>query len=308
MRFWLTLNPSLYSLIFIIGLVSCEKSIEEERTYSENTRIESYIKEIIKGKSWVYSKVDGVYHIIKKPTVGYQVNRGDTVTFWYKGYTLDGKVFDTNIKAEAKKAKLDTTIHSFEPLLVIAGKKNLIDGLDDGLLLLCEHEVATILFPSSLGFKGDIVGPVSQWSPLAYDIEVIKVNGKDIQKEKSYIEGLNLVGNGYSQDSTGLFYKFITLGSSLTPTINDTIYGWYKGTLPDGTVIRDLGHGNQQIILSNTDIPEGVKYGFMLAKIGSLADLVIPSFLGFGNKGLGIVGPYQTTFYQIRLDSIKLNN
>ncbi len=308
MRFWLTLTPYLYSLIFFIGFVSCEKSIEEERTYSEDTRIESYIKEIIKGKSWVYSKVDGVYHIEKNKIFGYQVNNGDTVTFWYKGYTLEGKVFDTNIKAEAKKAKLDTIIHSFEPLIVIAGKKSLIDGLDNGLLLLHERELTSVIFPSALGFKGDIVGPILPWSPLAYDIEIIKVTGDDIKKEKLYMEGLNLVGNGYTQDSTGLFYKFITLGSNFTPTINDTIYGWYKGSLPDGTVIRDLGNGNQQIVLSNSDIPEGVKYGFMLAKVGSFADLVIPSFLGFGNKGLGIVGPYQTTFYQIRLDSIKLNN
>ena len=304
MRFRLTLTPCLYALIFTIGFVSCGKSLEEERTYSENISIESYIK----GKSWVYSKVGEIYHIIKKPTFGYQVNKGDTVTFWYKGYTLDGKVFDTNIKAEAKKAKLDTVIHFFEPLIVIVGKGSLIDGLDDGLLLLCEHEVSTIIFPSSLGFKGDIMGPILQWSPLAYDIELIKVNGVDIQKEKSYIESLNLVGNGFTQDSTGLFYKFITLGSNLTPTINDTIYGWYKGTLPDGTVIRDLGNGSQKIILSNKDVPEGVRYGFKLMKIGSLADLVIPSYLGFGNKGLGIVGPYQTTFYQIRLDSVKLNN
>lgn len=304
MRFKLTLNPCLYSLIFTIGFVFCERSLEEERTYSENTSIENYIK----GKIWTYSKADGIYHITKKATFGYQVNNGDTVTFWYKGYTLDGKVFDTNIEDEAKKAKLDTILHSFEPLVVIAGKGRLIDGLDNGLLLLREKEVATVIFPSSLGFKGNIIGSIAQWSPLAYDIEIVKVNGAGMQKEKTFMDGLNLFDNGFTKDSTGLFYKFITLGSNLTPKVNDTIYGWYRGTLPDGTVIRDLGNGSQQIILSSSDVPEGVKYGFMLAKTGSSADLVIPSFLGFGNKGLGVVGSYQTTFYQIRLDSIKLNN
>jgi len=301
MRFRPTLTPYLFCILFCtIAFVSCEKTLEEERTYAEDASIVTYI-----GAN-KYTMVGDVYCVPRIPSYGYQPNKGDTVTFWYIGYTLDGKIFDTNVDGVAKKAKLNTLTRSFEPVTIIAGNGVLVEGLDEGMMLVSENEVATILFPSSLGFGQNAIGPIPQWSSLAYDIELLKVNGAGIQKEKAYIEGLNLTRSGYTLDTSGLFYKYLVLGTDSTPTIkNDTVYGWYKGTLPDSTVIKDLGEGSQQIILSNSDIPAGVRLGFMLTKNGGSAKLVLPSFLGFGNKGLGDVGPYQTLFYEIRLDSIK---
>ena len=302
MRFRLTLTPYFLCLFLSVGaFVSCQKTLEEERAYAEDKNIEKYIL----SKNWKFTKVGGVYTVVRVPSYGYQVAQGDTIAFWYKGYTLDGKVFDTNIKSEARKAKLDTVIRSFDSLVTIAGKGNLIKGLDDGLLMIQNQELATILFSSSFGFNGNAIGPVKQWSSLAYDIKLVKVNGVGIQNEKAYIGSLNLQGNGFTLDTSGLYYKYLVSGTNPIPTIKDTIYGWYKGTLPNGTVLKDLGEGNQQIVLSNSEIPEGVRLGFMLTKSGGSADLVIPSFLGFGNKGIGVVGPYQTLLYQIRLDSIK---
>jgi len=303
MRFQLTLTQYLiYLFLAIFILNSCRKNLEEEKTFNENTSIEKYIA----SQKWTYSKVNGLYHVVRKPSFGYQALVGDTVEFWYSAYTLNGKVFDTNVKDIAKAAKLDTLIRSFNPISTIVGKGNLIDGVDEGLLQIREREIATILFSSSLGYGNNAIGPVPEWSPLAYDIELIKVNGISIQEEKSYISSLNLEAEGYSSDTSGLYLKKISLGlEGSSPTINDTIYGWYNGTLSDGTVIDELETENKQIVLLNSDIPEGVKLGFMLTKINGITDLVLPSYLGFGNKGNELVKPYQTIFYRIRLDSIK---
>jgi len=302
MRIRLTLTQYFLFIIFgSVGFNACNKSLEEERVYTQDKTIESYILK----KSWEFTKVEGVYHIINTPSFGYQVAVGDTVTFWYTAYTLDGNVFDTNIQSVAETANLDTNVRSFEPIVTIAGKGKLISGLDEGMLLLRDGEQATILFPSSLGFGSNAIGPVEEWSPLAYSIELIKVNGANIQDENAYFENLALVDEGFTKDTSGLYLKYLLLGSESEPTVTDTIWGWCKGTLPDGTVIEDFGDENQQIILSNEDIPEGVRLGFLLTKKGGLTELVIPSFLGFGNSGLGDVEPYQTLLYQIRFDSIK---
>lgn len=298
MRFLLTLTHySIYLFLAIFTLVSCKKNLEEERTFSENQSIERFIG------SKTYTNVDGVYHVVFKKSYGYQAAKGDTVEFWYAGYTLDGKFFDTNVKDIAKAEKLDTTIRSFVPLKLIAGESNLIDGLNKGLLQIKEGEIATILFSSALGYGGNTIGSVKAWSPLSYNIQLIKVNSLNIQQEKSYISGLNLVG--FLEDTSGLFYQYEQAGVGLVPSKTDTIYGWYKGTLPDGTIIKDLGIGNRKIVLSNDTIPEGVRLGFMLTRETGITELVLPSYLGFGNKGNKLVKPYETIRYRIRLDSIK---
>ena len=302
MRFRLTLTPYFISFVFCFStFISCKKTLEEERTYSEIKSIESYIQ----SKKWNSTNSNGIYHVVRESSYGYRISEGDTVSFYYKGYTLNGKVFDTNIKSEAILAKLDTNVRSLKPIITIAGSGNLISGLDKGLLLLNDKEKATLLFTSSQGYGSNILGPINQWSPVAFDIEILKVNSINIQKENSFIANLNLIGNGFTKDISGLYYKFLLLGVDSKPSVNDTIWGWFKGSLPDGTVIEDVGTGNTQIILSSESIPEGVRLGFLLTQKGGITDLVSPSYLGFGNKGSGIIKPYQTLIYKIRLDSIK---
>jgi len=302
---WMKSNLWLLSLIFIVNipLISCKKVLEDEQVSNESRVIESFISK----KKWSYTKENGIYRIVHNTNFGYHAAKGDTLRFKFKAYTLGGLVFETNIKAEAKKADLDTTVRSFEPLKTIAGESSLIQGLKDGLLLLNENDSATIIFPSTKGYGDNAVGPVEPNSPIAFDIKLISVNNAQIEQEKTYISSLNLTGAGYSCDPlSGLYYKYNIEGAGVTPTINDTIYCWYKGTLFDGTTIEEIKSANIIVILSTSGIRDGLKQGFIKTKKGGITDLVLPSYLGFGNKGNNIVKPYETIRYQIRLDSIKM--
>lgn len=298
-----SINSYSYILLLFssIALFSCQKTLQEEKEYAEDRSIESFLTK----NKLSYSKVDGVYHHSIVPSYGYQVAKGDMVTFWYEGFTLDGKVFVTNVKSEAITAKLDTNVNSFDPVVTIAGIGNLVEGLDIGMLQLREGEVATLLFPSSLGFGKKTIGPINQWSSLGYNINLLSVSNPLIQKERDFIKSLNLENEGFLKDTNGLCYKYLLLGTVASPTINDTIYGWYKGTLPDGTIIDEISNGNQAIALSSNEIPIGIRLGFTLTKVGGSTSLVMPSYLAFGNDGNSFAEPYQTVFYQIRLDSIK---
>lgn len=294
---------SLFLLFIVnISLLSCKEALEEERADNESRLIEGFISK----NKWNFEKENGVYHITRNTCFGYHVAKGDTITFNYVAYTLDGLVFETNVKAEAKKAGLDTTVRSFEPLRIIAGKSSLIEGLEEGLLLLKEGEVGTIVFPSTKGYGGSAIGPIKPNSPIAFNIELISVNNAKIEQEISYISSLNLIGAGYTYDATtGLYFKFSPEGVGVTPTLRDTIYCWYKGTKFDGTVIEEIKSGNIIVVLSSSGINDGLKQGFLKTKKGGTTDLVLPSYLGFGNKGNEIVKSYETLKYQIRLDSIK---
>ena len=57
--------------------------------------------------------------------------------------------------------------------------------------------------------------------------------------------------------------------------------------------------------MASKDLPDGLRLGFMLTKEKGITELVLPSYLGFGNNGNSLVKPYETVRYRIRLDSIK---
>lgn len=286
----------------LIGLVSflsaCDNSLEDDKRYAEEKTIESFIST----NKWTYNKSDGVYHIATEPSYGYEVNNGDTVRFYYVGYTLSGLVFETNVESVAIEENLNTEVRSFEPLRVIAGETDLITGLKRGLLLTRLNQTSTIIFTSDLGFKGQIVGPIDAWSPLAYDIVVIYVNGKGIQSEKQLLEAMDL--SSYNLHSTGLYYKYLVDTSSTRPISTNTVYGWYKITLPSGEVVEEVSTPNTPINLSEANIG-AVKEGFTLLSLGGSAEFIAPSPMGYGKKGNDDVSPYQPIVISMRLDSIK---
>ncbi|HOZ13186.1 MAG TPA: FKBP-type peptidyl-prolyl cis-trans isomerase [Tenuifilaceae bacterium] len=287
---------------FLVGLLSflsaCDNSLEDDKRYAEEKTIESFIST----NKLTYTKSDGVYHIATEPSYGYEVNDGDTVKFWYVGYTLSGLVFETNVESVAIEENLNTEVRSFEPLRVIAGETDLITGLKRGLLLTRLNQTSTIIFTSDLGFKGQIVGPIDAWSPLAYDIEVIYVNGKGIQTEKQLLEAMDL--SSYNLHSTGLYYKYLIDTSSTRPVSTSTVYGWYKITLPSGEVVEEVSTLNATINLSETNMG-AIKKGFMLLSLGGSAEFIAPSPMGYGKKGNDVVSPYQPIAISMRLDSIK---
>lgn len=286
----------------LIGLVSflsaCDNSLEDDKRYAEEKTIESFIST----NKLTYTKSDGVYHIATEPSYGYEVNNGDTVMFLYVGYTLSGLVFETNVESVAIEENLNTEVRSFEPLRVIAGETDLIPGLKRGLLLTRLNQTSTIIFTSDLGFKGQVIGPIDAWSPLAYDIIVVYLNGKGIQSEKEVLSSMDL--SSYSLHSTGLYYKYLVDTSTTRPVSSSTVYGWYKITLTNGDVVYEVSTPNTAINLSETDLG-AIKEGFMLLSLGGSAEFIAPSPMGYGKKGNDDVSPYQPISISMRLDSIK---
>jgi FKBP-type peptidyl-prolyl cis-trans isomerase FkpA len=101
---------------------------------------------------------------------------GDSVFVNYTGRTLDGKVFDSSIEADAKAAGLQQPGRNYEPIAFIVGTHRVIDGWDEGLMLLNAGSKATFVIPSKLGYGATGNGPdIRPFSPLVFDIELVKV-------------------------------------------------------------------------------------------------------------------------------------
>lgn len=296
------LTHFIFLLSFLTIVASCDNSLETDKRYAEEKSIESYIS----SKKWSYTKSNGVYCSPQSQSYGYEVNYGDTILFWYKGYTITSPilVFDSNIKSVAIEAKLDTMVRKFEPLRAVIGSTPLLDGLKYGLLLCRENQKATILFPSNLGFGDSYVGPVMPWSPLAFDVEIIYLNGPGKVNEQNLFRTFNL--SEYTLHSSGLYYQQVVDTGLVRPTETDKVFGSYTVKLTGGQEIESFATTTEPITLSNLT-PHAVRIGFTLSSVGGTVKIIAPSPLAYGKKGTPKVSPYTPVEITVKLDSIKTN-
>lgn len=106
----------------------------------------------------------GLYYVVEKPGTGPKPTAGDSVQVGYKGYTLNGEVFDSS---EGKPA------FSFP-----VGLGAVIPGWDEGLMLLNEGSKAKFFIPSGLAYKNRESGPIKPYSILLFDVELLDVKKK----------------------------------------------------------------------------------------------------------------------------------
>lgn len=118
----------------------------------------------------------GLKYVITKPSLKHRPLKGDTLLVNYAGRTTEDKVFDSSIEEVAKSAGLQQTGRTYEPLTVVVGSGRVIQGWDEGLLLLNEGSKATFVIPSKLGYgaqgNGDDIKP---YSTLIFDVELVKI-------------------------------------------------------------------------------------------------------------------------------------
>ncbi len=148
---------------YMSGLSLAQKNLEPAK-----------IKNYIADKKLNLTKTDsGLYYVITKTGNGPLIAKGDTVEVNYTGSLLNGKVFDTNVKADAVKAKIANP--HLTPIRFPVGVLQVIKGWDQGLLLLNKGAKATFIVPSNLAYGeqgNQVIGP---YSPLAFDIEVVNI-------------------------------------------------------------------------------------------------------------------------------------
>ena len=108
---------------------------------------------------------DGIYFKITKEGSGEKCGEGKNVRTEYKGYLVNGQVFDGS-------AKLLKGGH--EPLDFITAAKQMIPGFDLAVQDMKVGEVRTVVLPPDLAYGANgIPGVIPENSFLAFDIELV---------------------------------------------------------------------------------------------------------------------------------------
>ena len=120
---------------------------------------EKLIVDYINANNLDCSRMDnGVYVCSLIEGNGAPIKPGGPVNAHYKGYTLDGKEFDSSYKRN-------------KPLSFKVGQ--MISGWNEWLVTVNEGTKATLLIPSAKAYGSRAKGPIAANSTLAFDVEVL---------------------------------------------------------------------------------------------------------------------------------------
>lgn len=127
-----------------------------------------------------------------------------------------------------------------------------------------------------------------------------------IKKEEE--EEIRKISEGFERTDSGLLYKIILKGAGKKAEKGNTVSVHYKGMLTDGTVFDSSFKRKEPIefSLGRGQVIEGWDEGIQLLQVGDKARFVIPSHLGYGERGAGgVIPPRATLIFDVELMDIK---
>lgn len=174
-------NMRIYYDIHLTHILTKEDIAKREAEYmAEMNKKQEAEAELIKqyvadNKISVKPTESGMYVIVKKPGVGKKAENGSTVSVFYAGRLLNGKLFDTNIESVAKEAGRQGG--HFQPFAFTLGQRSVIRGWEEGIAGLRKGAKATLIIPSNMAYGASGAGSdIPPYSPLVFDVEVVSVN------------------------------------------------------------------------------------------------------------------------------------
>jgi FKBP-type peptidyl-prolyl cis-trans isomerase FkpA len=141
-------NVFVFTILVMIMLSSCKDKEQVDQAAADKQKIENYLTE--KGLE-AESTASGLYYIIGNAGSSQKPAINSKVAVAYKGYLLDGTVFD---EAEMIEFQLN----------------QVIAGWQEGIRLIGEGGSITLLVPSALGYGNRPVGPIPANSVLVFEV------------------------------------------------------------------------------------------------------------------------------------------
>lgn len=139
-------------LMFVLAVFSL--SVFSCKDESDMEKIEKYLAD---NNLTATSTGSGLYYIITKEGSGGHPNLQSSVTVKYKGYRLNGEVFDETTGNETANFFL----------------YQVIQGWQEGIPLMQKGGKATFFIPSELGYGSQRVGSIPPNSVLIFEVELL---------------------------------------------------------------------------------------------------------------------------------------
>jgi len=149
------MKSSLYLLLSIFAFLSCSDNDSTFEPQNE-TDILKYIKD---NNLDATKSSSGLYYVIDNEGNGARPTSSSNVTVAYKGYFLNGKVFDQSNSGG-----------------ISFGLNRVITGWTEGITYFKEGGNGVLLVPSNLGYGPNGSLSIPGGAVLVFDVKLIKVN------------------------------------------------------------------------------------------------------------------------------------
>jgi FKBP-type peptidyl-prolyl cis-trans isomerase len=160
-------------------------------------------------------------------------------------------------------------------------------------------------------------------SYLYYDIKLLKHVSNDVyqrklveklkesEKQEKVILNEFLIKNEINIQPTasGLYFIPIKDGTGNTPDSGNVCQVSLSVKQLDGVELFTNFDGEPlDVIYGSQFDTKGFMEGLGMLKVGEIAQFIVPSWIGFGASGMQMVAPYTTLVYDVKLESVKVNN
>ncbi len=270
-----------------------------EMQIAEDSTLQAYVEE---HHITVRPTETGLYFQSLKKGKGPLARKGDMVTVNFDIRLLDG-------------TRIFSTKETGEPVFFELGKPYDTEGMNQALLKMREGGKARIIMPSGLAFgKRGRPGLVPPYTSLISEIELVKIQTQEeYQAEQHLKEALEI--EQYVKDhgikakptASGLYYIEEEKGSGPQPKTGDKVKVWYTGKLLDGTVFDASSKRNRpfEFVLGKGRVIKGWDEGIAMMRQGGKATLIIPSTLGYGERGSGkVIPPNAPLIFEVELQEV----
>ena len=152
--------------ILAIALTSCLPEVGNHvQTYEEEMQLlNAYITGLETEGENVDTTALGVYYLVLEESEGDYPQTGDTITISYRGYLMDGQLFDNSA-------------YNFEDgeWTFVLGETQTIAGWEDGMRVVNEGAKVQLMITSDLGYGENGYGSVPPNNTLIFVIEMIDI-------------------------------------------------------------------------------------------------------------------------------------
>lgn len=268
------------SLLLLVSFISCNDDDGPTNLGQTEDDIIQYIDD---NNLDATRTENGVYYVIETPGTGAYPTSDAYVNVSYKGYLLDGSVFDSNSDGV-----------SFDLL-------NLIPGFTEGIVNFNTGSTGTILIPPSLAYGDSGAGSdIPGGAVVIFDIEVISIMNP--QSEDDIINYLDVNDIEAERTESGLYYHIDIPGEGDPITTSSIVTVKYKGYFTNGVEFDNSNDLGVQFDLSNV-IP-GFAEGVSLFKEGGKGTIFLPPSLAYGSEGSTTIPRSAVLIFDIEVVSL----
>jgi len=246
---------------------------------------------IPKGEEMNYTKTDsGLEYVITEKGRGVLATAGNRIKAHYTGKLEDG-------------TKFDSSVDRGDPFVFELGAGQVIKGWDEGFALMHVGDKATLKIPPHLGYGERGAGAaIPPNATLIFEVELLEI----IPVIK--LEEYDVKGKVSSKTESGLEYILVEEGSGIKAAAGSTVNVHYTGYLEDGTMFDSSVKRGQpfSFVLGMGRVIKGWDEGVAMMKVGDKVRLIIPSDLGYGERGAGgVIPPNATLVFDVELLEVK---